>query len=113
MGGSSSKAGSKNGPKRGNLSPLELHVPEPRYRPGDPVDYSDLVVPPAGAQPRPDESCSPAETHPLCLDLIARGVIDVRPMIETVAPLADGATWFSRLSAKDGGRYMKVILTPG
>jgi L-iditol 2-dehydrogenase len=58
-------------------------------------------------------SCASAGEYPLCLDLISRRVIDVRPMIETVAPLADGATWFSRLSAKDGGRYMKVILTPG
>ncbi len=60
----------KPGKKRGNLPPLELHVPEPKYRPGDTVDYSDLVIPPAGAQPRPDETCAPAETHPLCLDLI-------------------------------------------
>jgi L-iditol 2-dehydrogenase len=57
-------------------------------------------------------SCSSAGEYPLCLDLIARGVINVKPMIETVAPLADGAGWFSKLSAKDGGKYMKVILTP-
>jgi len=57
-------------------------------------------------------SCSSAGEYPLCLDLIARGVIDVQPMIETVAPLADGAEWFQRLSAKDGGKYMKVILAP-
>lgn len=57
-------------------------------------------------------SCASAGEYPLCLDLIARGVINVKPMIEAVAPLADGAAWFSRLSAKDGGRYMKVILVP-
>ena len=57
-------------------------------------------------------SCASAGEYPLCLDLIARGIIDVQPMIETVAPLAEGAAWFARLSAKDGGRYMKVILTP-
>lgn len=57
-------------------------------------------------------SCASAGEYPLCLDLIARGVINVKPMIETVAPLADGATWFSKLSAKDGGKYMKVILQP-
>ena len=57
-------------------------------------------------------SCSSAGEYPLCLDLIARGVINVKPMIETVAPLADGAQWFSKLSAKDGGKYMKVILAP-
>jgi L-iditol 2-dehydrogenase len=57
-------------------------------------------------------SCASAGEYPLCLDLIARGVIDVRPMIEAVAPLADGAGWFERLSARDGGKYMKVILEP-
>jgi L-iditol 2-dehydrogenase len=57
-------------------------------------------------------SCSSAGEYPLCLDLIARGVIDVKPMIETVAPLEEGAAWFQRLSAKDGGKYMKVILAP-
>lgn len=54
----------------GNLPPLSLHVPEPKFRPGDTVDYSHIPIPPAGAQPRPDESCAAAETHPLCLDLI-------------------------------------------
>lgn len=57
-------------------------------------------------------SCSSAGEYPLCLELIANGAINVKPMIETVAPLADGAAWFERLSAKDGGRYMKVILRP-
>lgn len=57
-------------------------------------------------------SCSSAGEYPLCLDLIARGVIDVKPMIETVAPLSEGAAWFAKLSAKDGGKYMKVILRP-
>ncbi len=60
----------KTAKRGGNLPPLSLHVPEPPYRPGDAVDYSHLVIPPAGAQPRPDEGCAPAETHPLCLDLI-------------------------------------------
>jgi 2-oxoisovalerate dehydrogenase E1 component alpha subunit len=55
---------------RGNLPPLSLHVPEPPFRPGDPVDYSFLKIPPAGAQLRPDEGCAAEETHPLCHDLI-------------------------------------------
>ncbi|MFM2301124.1 MAG: hypothetical protein RLZZ84_860 [Pseudomonadota bacterium] len=64
-----------HGPKaanaaRGNLPPLALHVPEPHYRPGDPVDYSWLDIPPAGAAPRPDEACAAAETHPLCHTLV-------------------------------------------
>lgn len=54
----------------GNLPRLALHVPEPRHRPGDAVDFGDLAIPPAGAQPRPDETCPAAQTHPLCLDLV-------------------------------------------
>lgn len=57
-------------------------------------------------------SCSSAGEYPLCLDLIAQGHIRVEPMISAVAPLADGAAWFEKLSAKDGAKYMKVILTP-
>jgi L-iditol 2-dehydrogenase len=57
-------------------------------------------------------TCSSAGEYPLCLDLISRGIIRVEPMISAVAPLADGAAWFSRLSAKDGSQYMKVILQP-
>jgi L-iditol 2-dehydrogenase len=57
-------------------------------------------------------TCGSAGEYPLCLDLIAKGIINVRPMIEAVVPLTEGATWFDKLSAKDGGKYMKVILTP-
>ena len=54
-----------------NLPPLQLHVPEPKYRPGDDqVDFSHLVIPAAGAQPRLDESCPAIETSPLCYDMI-------------------------------------------
>ena len=55
---------------RGNLPPLSLHVPEPNFRPGDPVDYSFLEIPPAGALPRPDESCPATETAPLCAGMV-------------------------------------------
>ena len=37
-----------------NLPPLTLHVPEPRFRPGDTADFSDIDVPAAGDTPRPD-----------------------------------------------------------
>jgi L-iditol 2-dehydrogenase len=57
-------------------------------------------------------SCASAGEYPLCLDLIAKGIINVKPMIEAVVPLAEGAGWFDKLSAKDGGKYMKVILSP-
>ncbi|MGN6269402.1 MAG: 3-methyl-2-oxobutanoate dehydrogenase (2-methylpropanoyl-transferring) subunit alpha [Sphingomonas sp.] len=39
---------------RANLKPLSLHVPEPKFRPGDAVDFADVEVPPAGAARRPD-----------------------------------------------------------
>ena len=64
------KGPANSGPPRGNLPPLSLHVPEPPFRPGDPVDYSFLDIPPAGQSPRPDEACPAAETHPLCHGLI-------------------------------------------
>lgn len=57
-------------------------------------------------------TCSSAGEYPLCLDLISRGVIKVEPMVSALAPLTDGIDWFKRLSAADGGRYMKVILQP-
>lgn len=54
----------------GNLPPLELHVPEPKFRPGDAVDYSYLDIPEAGLAPRPDEACAASETWPLATDLV-------------------------------------------
>jgi 2-oxoisovalerate dehydrogenase E1 component alpha subunit len=39
---------------RANLKPLSLHVPEPKFRPGDAVDFSAVDIPPAGATRRPD-----------------------------------------------------------
>ena len=53
-----------------NRPRLALHIPEPKSRPGDKVDFSHLEIPAAGAQPRPDETCPPAETFPLCSDMI-------------------------------------------
>lgn len=54
----------------GNKPQLALHVPEPTYRPGDPVDFAHLAIPEAGAQPRPDETCDARDTSPLCYDLV-------------------------------------------
>ncbi|MES2096730.1 MAG: thiamine pyrophosphate-dependent enzyme [Pseudomonadota bacterium] len=39
---------------RANLKPLTLHVPEPKFRPGDTVDFAAVDVPAAGAARRPD-----------------------------------------------------------
>src|SRR5438045_5469058 len=55
---------------RRNAPKLELHVPEPAFRPGDTPDFSSLNVPAAGAAPRPDTSVAAAETHPLTTGLV-------------------------------------------
>ncbi len=43
---------------RANLQPLTLHVPEPKFRPGDAVDFVGVDVPPAGSARRPDTADS-------------------------------------------------------
>ncbi|MGX7952413.1 thiamine pyrophosphate-dependent enzyme [Tsuneonella sp. HG249] len=53
-----------------NRPALKFHVPEPRYRPGDAVDFSHIKVSEPGAQSRPDEMCAPIETQGLANDLI-------------------------------------------
>ena len=53
-----------------NKPALRLHVPEPKFRPGDTVDFSHIGVTEAGKQPRPDEVCDAKDTAPLCHDLI-------------------------------------------
>ncbi len=56
-------------------------------------------------------SCASQGEYPACLDLIARGAINVDVLISAVAPLAEGAAWFERLYAREPG-LLKVILTP-
>jgi L-iditol 2-dehydrogenase len=56
-------------------------------------------------------SCASQGEYPACLDMLARGAINVDPLISEVAPLADGAFWFKRLYEREPG-LMKVILTP-
>lgn len=55
---------------RSNLPPLSLHVPEPKFRPGDEADFSDIIVPPAGSVPRPQENVHPSEIHDLAYSLV-------------------------------------------
>lgn len=89
----------QSGKPRGNMPVLSLHVPEPRFRPGDKVDYSDLEIPPAGAQSRPDETCPASDTHPLCRDLIR--VLDDEN--RAVGP------WDPRLDAETLRRMLRVM----
>jgi len=53
-----------------NLAPLHLHVPEPKFRPGDAADFSDIVVPDVDAISRPDEHVKPADIHALAYGLV-------------------------------------------
>jgi 2-oxoisovalerate dehydrogenase E1 component alpha subunit len=53
-----------------NRPALSFHVPEPKFRPGDAVDFTDLKITQAGAQARPDETCGAIDTAPLANDLI-------------------------------------------
>ena len=55
---------------RSNAPKLELHVPEPAFRPGDTPDFSSLRIPAAGSAPRPDTSAAASETHPLTTALV-------------------------------------------
>lgn len=50
--------------------PLTLHIPEPKHRPGEPADFSDLRLPKAGTVERPPLECSAFETRDLAYALI-------------------------------------------
>jgi L-iditol 2-dehydrogenase len=56
-------------------------------------------------------SCASSGEYPVCLDLLARGTIEVDELVTAVAPLEDGPSWFDRLYAREPG-LMKVILQP-
>ena len=57
-------------PLRANLPPLTLHVPEPKFRPGDAVDFAEVDVPPAGAARRPDTAAPAREFTDLAYSLV-------------------------------------------
>ena len=87
---------------RSNLPPLSLHVPEPRFRPGDEADFSDIVIPPAGSVARPPENVKPNEVHDLAYSLI-------RVLDESGKPVGP---WDPRLSAEEKLamlRYMALV----
>jgi L-iditol 2-dehydrogenase len=56
-------------------------------------------------------SCASSGEYPACLDMIARGAIDVDALTGAVAPLSEGAAWMERLYRGEEG-LMKVILRP-
>jgi 2-oxoisovalerate dehydrogenase E1 component alpha subunit len=53
-----------------NLPPLRLHIPEPKFRPGDDVDFSGIVVPEIDEIPRPDKNIAPAAMQNLAFGLV-------------------------------------------
>lgn len=53
-----------------NRPKLSLHVPEPKFRPGDTVDFSHINVPEAGSMARPDETCDPSEMRDMAFGLV-------------------------------------------
>ena len=53
-----------------NRPPLTLHVPEPRFRPGDEADFSNIVVPDPDPSPPPSEAGAPADMHALAYGLV-------------------------------------------
>ncbi len=56
-------------------------------------------------------SCASNGEYPQCIDLMAKGVIQVAPLISLVAPLSQGADLFNRLYHHEPN-LMKVVLQP-
>jgi L-iditol 2-dehydrogenase len=56
-------------------------------------------------------SCASSGEYPACIGLLARGAIQVEPLISARAPLEDGPRWFERLYGREPN-LMKVILQP-
>jgi 2-oxoisovalerate dehydrogenase E1 component alpha subunit len=88
-----------NAPVRPNLPPLALHVPEPRYRPGDTADFSDIVVLPAGETRRPDSAADAGTIRDLAYGLVRVLDDDAR----AVGP------WNPRLDAETLRRMLRAM----
>ena len=56
-------------------------------------------------------SCASANDYPACLELMARGAIQVAPMISATGPLESGPDFFTRLYNREPN-LTKVILNP-
>ena len=57
-------------------------------------------------------SCASCGEYPRAIDLMSKGVIQVKPLITALAPLEDGPRWFERLY-KGEPNLLKIVLTPG
>jgi L-iditol 2-dehydrogenase len=50
--------------------------------------------------------------YPECIGMLARGAVQVKPLITAIGPLEEGPRWFERLHSREAN-LMKVILKPG
>ncbi len=56
-------------------------------------------------------SCAIAGEYEQAIDLISNGKVQIDPLLSIVAPLKEGAAWFSRLHNREKG-LLKVVLKP-
>jgi L-iditol 2-dehydrogenase len=56
-------------------------------------------------------SCASRGEYTRCLEMMARGTLDPKPLISATAALKEGAKWFDRLYRKEQG-LLKVVLKP-
>jgi L-iditol 2-dehydrogenase len=56
-------------------------------------------------------SCASSGEYPACISTIARGAIQIDPLITAVAALEDGPSWFDRLYKREPG-LLKIVLEP-
>jgi L-iditol 2-dehydrogenase len=56
-------------------------------------------------------SAASAGEYPACIEMLARGEINLDPLITAVAPLEEGPRWFERLHSREPN-LMKVLLAP-
>ena len=53
-----------------NVEPLKLHIPQPRGRPGDPPDFSYLILLAPGEARRPEIDTPASEIRDLAFSLV-------------------------------------------
>src|SRR3546814_11875185 len=102
--------------RRTNLPPLRLHVPEPPFRPGDPVDYSYMEIPAAGALDRPAVDAPAATMREMPYGLIR--VLDEEgkatgPWNTRLAPERHAASLRNMAPRSEDGRVGKECVRPG
>jgi L-iditol 2-dehydrogenase len=56
-------------------------------------------------------TCASSGEYPECIELMASGAIDVRPLLSAATSLEEAPAWFERLYARELG-LMKVVVTP-